>query len=68
MCFGVIPLAVATGTGAMTMKSIGVVVLGGMIAATFISTMLVPVVYVLLETMRELVVDVQEEVKNRELI
>jgi len=50
------------------MKSIGVVVLGGMIAATFISTMLVPVVYVLLETMRELVVDVEEEVKNRELL
>lgn len=66
--FGVVPLAVATGAGAMTMKSIGVVVLGGMIAATFISTMLVPVIYVLLETMRELVVDVEEEVKNRELI
>ncbi len=66
--FGVIPLAVASGAGAMTMKSIGVVVLGGMIAATFVSTMLVPVVYVLLETMRELVVDVEEEVKNREMI
>ncbi len=66
--FGVIPLAVATGAGAMTMKSIGVVVLGGMIAATFVSTMLVPVIYVLLETMRELVVDVEQEVKNRELI
>ncbi len=66
--FGVIPLAVASGAGAMTMKSIGVVVLGGMIAATFISTMLVPVVYVLLETMRELVVDVEQEVKNREMI
>lgn len=66
--FGVIPLAVASGAGAMTMKSIGVVVLGGMIAATFISTMLVPVVYVLLETMRELVVDVEEEVRNREMI
>ena len=66
--FGVIPLAVATGAGAMTMKSIGVVVLGGMLAATFISTMLVPVIYVLLETMRELVVDVEEEVRNREMI
>jgi multidrug efflux pump subunit AcrB len=66
--FGVIPLAVASGAGAMTMKSIGVIVLGGMVAATFISTMLVPVVYVLLESMRELVVDVEEEVKNRELI
>lgn len=66
--FGVTPLAVATGAGAMTMKSIGVVVLGGMVAATFISTILVPVIYVLLETMRELVVDVEQEVKNRELI
>ena len=66
--FGVIPLAVATGAGAMTMKSIGVVVLGGMIAATFISTLLVPVVYVLLESMRELVVDVEQEMKNRELL
>jgi multidrug efflux pump subunit AcrB len=66
--FGVIPLAVATGAGAMTMKSIGIVVLGGMIAATFISTMLVPVIYVLLETMRELVVDVEQEVNSREMI
>jgi hydrophobe/amphiphile efflux-1 (HAE1) family protein len=64
--FGVLPLAFAFGAGAMTMKSIGTVVLGGMVAATFISTMLVPVVYVLLETMRELVVDVEEEVRNRE--
>jgi hydrophobe/amphiphile efflux-1 (HAE1) family protein len=66
--FGVIPLAIATGAGAMTMRSIGVVVLGGMIAATFVSTMLVPVVYVLLETMRELVVDVEQEVRDREMI
>ncbi len=66
--FGVFPLAVATGAGAMTMKSIGVVVLGGMGAATLISTMLVPCIYVLLETMRELVVDVEEEVRNREMI
>jgi len=66
--FGVIPLAFATGAGAVTMRSIGVVVLGGMVAATFISTMLVPVVYVLLETLREKFVDVEEEVKNREMI
>ncbi|HBH28802.1 MAG: multidrug efflux RND transporter permease subunit [Desulfofustis sp. PB-SRB1] len=66
--FGVIPLAIASGAGAMTMKSIGVVVLGGMLAATFVSTMLVPVVYVLLETLRELVVDVEQEVKNREMV
>lgn len=66
--FGVLPLAFATGAGAMTMRSIGVVVLGGMVAATFISTMLVPVIYVLLESLRENFVDVEEEVRNRELL
>ncbi len=64
--FGVLPLAFAVGAGAMTMKSIGTVVLGGMVAATFISTMLVPVVYVLLETMREKFIDIEEEIRNRE--
>ena len=66
--FGVIPLAFASGAGAMTMKSIGTVVLGGMVAACFISTLLVPVVYVLLETMREKIVNVEEEVRNREML
>ncbi|MEA3334090.1 MAG: efflux RND transporter permease subunit, partial [Pseudomonadota bacterium] len=66
--FGVIPLAFASGAGAMTMKSIGTVVLGGMVAACFISTLLVPVVYVLLETMREKVVNIEEEVRNREML
>ena len=66
--FGVIPLAVAPGAGAMTMKSIGTIVLGGMVAATFISTMLVPVIYVLLETMREKFVSVEEEVGKREML
>ncbi|WP_028580289.1 efflux RND transporter permease subunit [Desulfogranum japonicum] len=65
---GVLPLAFASGAGAMTMRSIGVVIMGGMIAATFVSTLLVPVIYVLLETVREIFVDVEEEVKNRELL
>ncbi len=61
-------VAFASGAGAMTMRSIGTVVLGGMVAACFISTLLVPVVYVLLETMREKVVNVEEEVRNREML
>jgi multidrug efflux pump subunit AcrB len=65
---GVLPLAFAAGAGAMTMRSIGIVIMGGMIAATFVSTLLVPVIYVLLETVREIFVDVEEEVKNRELL
>lgn len=65
---GVLPLAFASGAGAMTMRSIGVVIMGGMIAATFVSTLLVPVVYVLLETLREKFINVEEEVRNREMI
>lgn len=65
---GVLPLAFASGAGAITMRSIGVVIMGGMIAATFVSTLLVPVVYVLLETIREKFVDVEKEVRNKEMI
>lgn len=64
--FGIIPLALATGAGAVTQKTIGVALLGGMTMATLVALFIVPVVYVLLEAMRELVVDVEEEVKMRE--
>ncbi len=60
--FGVAPLAFATGAGALTQMSIGVVLMFGMIIATFVSTLLVPVFYVLLETMREKFVSVEKEV------
>lgn len=66
--FGVIPLALATGAGAVTQRSIGVGLLGGMLAATVVSTLLVPVLYVLLETMREKVVSVEDEIAKRESI
>ena len=66
--FGTMPLAFATGAGAVTQKSIGVGLLGGMIAATVVSTLLVPVLYVLLETMREKFVSVEEEIARRESI
>ncbi len=64
--FGIFPLAFATGAGAMTQKTIGVALLWGMTMATIVALFIVPVVYVLLEAMRELVVDVEEEVKMRE--
>ena len=64
--FGIIPLAIATGAGAQTQKTIGVALLGGMTIATFVALFIVPVIYVLLEAMRETVVDVQEEVRMRE--
>ncbi len=66
--FGTAPLAFATGAGSVTQQSIGVGLLGGMLAATIVSTLLVPVLYVLLETMREQFVSVDEEIAKRESI
>ena len=65
--FGTIPLAFATGAGAVTQKSIGIGLLGGMLAATLVSTLLVPVLYVLLETMREKFVSVEDEIAKRKM-
>lgn len=42
---GVIPLATATGAGAGARQSMGTGVLGGMIAATFIATIFIPVFF-----------------------
>lgn len=44
--FGVLPLAMATGAGAGAQTSIGTGVLGGMIAATFLATLFIPLSYV----------------------
>nr|WP_321454742.1 efflux RND transporter permease subunit [uncultured Cohaesibacter sp.] len=44
---GVLPLAVATGAGANAQNAIGIGVIGGMIASTFIGIVMVPVLYVI---------------------
>jgi len=51
--FGILPLAFTTGAGALTQRSIGLALLGGMVAATFVSTLLVPVLFVVLQSIRE---------------
>ena len=53
---GVVPLVIATGAGAASRHSIGTVVFGGMIASTILSLLIVPVLYVVVEWMREKVV------------
>ncbi len=50
---GVLPLVFATGPGANSRHSIGTTVLGGMIASTFLSLLVVPVLFVVFEWMRE---------------
>jgi len=44
--FGVLPLALATGAGAGAQAAIGTSVLGGMITATFLATLFIPLFYV----------------------
>lgn len=50
---GVVPLLVASGAGAASQKAIGIAVFGGMLAATVIGVIVVPVLYVLLQSVRE---------------
>ncbi len=50
---GVVPLVVARGAGAASRHSLGTAVFGGMIASTFLSLLLVPVLYVIIEKVRE---------------
>jgi multidrug efflux pump len=45
--FGVIPLVIATGAGAGARRSIGITVFGGMVAATIVGLLFIPVLYVL---------------------
>jgi HAE1 family hydrophobic/amphiphilic exporter-1/multidrug efflux pump len=45
---GVLPLAVANGAGASGQNAIGVAVIGGMLSATFLAILLVPVFFVLI--------------------
>ncbi|MEM9105631.1 MAG: efflux RND transporter permease subunit, partial [Pseudomonadota bacterium] len=50
---GVVPLVLATGAGSAARRSLGTAVFGGMIVATILSLVVVPVLYVLIERLRE---------------
>ncbi|MEE2719376.1 MAG: efflux RND transporter permease subunit, partial [Planctomycetota bacterium] len=50
---GVLPLVFASGAGAGARHSIGTTVLGGMLASTFLSLLVVPVFYVVIQWVRE---------------
>jgi len=50
---GIIPLVVATGAGAGSRVSLGTAVLGGMMAATVVGTLLIPVMYYVVQGIRE---------------
>jgi hydrophobe/amphiphile efflux-1 (HAE1) family protein len=50
---GVVPLMIAQGAGAASRQSIGTAVFGGMLAATFLTLIFVPVFYAVIERLRE---------------
>jgi multidrug efflux pump len=50
---GCLPLALSSGAGAASRTSLGTGVIGGMLLATFLATVFVPLFYVLLATAGE---------------
>jgi HAE1 family hydrophobic/amphiphilic exporter-1 len=50
---GIIPLVVATGAGAGSRVSLGTAVFGGMLAATVVGTLVIPVMYFIVQSNRE---------------
>nr|WP_319948489.1 multidrug efflux RND transporter permease subunit [uncultured Shimia sp.] len=58
---GVVPLLMASGAGAASQKAIGIAVFGGMLAATVIGVIIVPVLYVILQRSREWVKGIKQD-------
>jgi hydrophobic/amphiphilic exporter-1 (mainly G- bacteria), HAE1 family len=50
---GVFPLVVASGAGREARNSVGTAVAGGMLLSTFLNLVFIPVLYVVVETVRE---------------
>jgi HAE1 family hydrophobic/amphiphilic exporter-1 len=50
---GVLPLVFATGAGQLARHSVGTAVAGGMVLSTFLNIIFIPVLYVVIETIRE---------------
>ncbi|MGN6091417.1 MAG: efflux RND transporter permease subunit, partial [Luteibacter jiangsuensis] len=61
---GVFPLAISTGAGANSRHAIGTGVIGGMLFATFLGLLLIPVFYV---SVRRMLGDKLDEVSHRGL-
>jgi hydrophobe/amphiphile efflux-1 (HAE1) family protein len=50
---GLVPLVIASGAGAATIRAVGTAVFGGMVTASFIGIFVIPGLYVLFQTFRE---------------
>ncbi|MBP2627096.1 MAG: acriflavin resistance protein [Firmicutes bacterium] len=53
MIFGMMPIALGIGAGAELRSSMGVVLIGGLITSTFLTLVVVPLVYLLIDQMQQ---------------
>ena len=51
--FGLLPLALATGAGAVGNKSIGISAVGGMLLGTMIGVLVIPSLYIIFQSIQE---------------
>jgi len=59
---GMVPLMIATGAGAAARQAIGTTVFGGMIMATFVGVFVIPVFYVVVESVKERTIAMERKV------
>jgi HAE1 family hydrophobic/amphiphilic exporter-1 len=50
---GTVPLAIASGAGAVARRILGTAVIGGMLAATLLAILIIPVTYYAVETLKD---------------
>lgn len=53
MIFGMLPIALGLGAGAELRSSMGVVLIGGLITSTFLTLVIVPLVYLLIDRLKQ---------------
>jgi multidrug efflux pump len=58
--FGVLPIAIGLGAGAESRRPLGIAVVGGMIFSTFLTLVLVPVVYTLLSKFTKIIIHAED--------
>ena len=63
--FGFVPMALATGAGAEVQRPLATVVIGGIITSSFLTLVLLPVLYETLERNRPAVAEMETELESR---
>jgi multidrug efflux pump len=64
--FGILPIAIGLGAGAESRRPLGITVVGGMVLATFLTLVIVPVVYTLLARFTKSAGHIEKELASEE--